>query len=147
MLMSRNHVVFESPFSLFWRIIMQPYRFVSSAFLAIGFLAATLTPASASVIIDDFESYSTGNFPSPDWTYSVGDGSSLTDIPGQSITVQDNANNIDGKHLQFVTTYQSDSVTRVLPLAMTQDGDYLHVECEAGALQILRDPSLPARRG
>lgn len=85
------------------------------------------TTASSAAVVDDFESYATGNFPSPDWIYPAGDGSSLTSPAGQSIDVQSNGNNISGQHLQFATTYQADSATRLLPVALSNDGDYIQV--------------------
>jgi|GEM_PF-3065139 len=89
-------------------------------------LAAAATSANAA-IIDDFESYGVGTFPSPDWSVPAGDGGSLGSPGGQTIDVQSNGSNISGKHLQFATTYQADTVTRLLPSALSNDGEYIQV--------------------
>lgn len=90
-------------------------------------LMGVITAAAPAAVVDDFESYTPGLFPSANWIYPAGDGSSLTDVAGQSIDVQSNANNIAGQHLQFDTTYNADSVTRLLPVALVNDGDYIQV--------------------
>lgn len=104
---------------------MKTNRFISLS-LAMVIGGMLVGPVSAAVV-DDFESYATGTFPSPDWAVSVNDVSSLSSPLGQTITVESNGSNISGKHLQFATTYNADSVTRLLPADLTTAGQYIQV--------------------
>jgi hypothetical protein len=84
---------------------------------------AMSTPALASGTIDDFEPYSLGTFPSPNWTV-------VDPVTAGSPTVQSNGSNVSGRHLQFVSTYSPDGYDTIgmsLPNALTSDGDYVQL--------------------
>lgn len=85
-------------------------------------IASGAIPAGA-VTIDDFDLYSTGSYPGAGWTI-------VDPVTAGSPTVQSNASNIAGKHLQFVSTWSPDAFDTIgfeLPHALTSDGDYLQV--------------------
>jgi hypothetical protein len=104
---------------------MKAYRGLS---LSLAALAGGLlvVPASAATV-DDFESYATGTFPSPNWAVSAGDVSSLSSPAGQTITVESDGNNLSGKHLQLATTYNADSVTQLLSADLNTAGQYIQL--------------------
>jgi len=108
---------------------------------------ALVAPVSAAVV-DDFESYSTGNLPigaTENWH-----GPAPAISGGESITVVSDGNNLSGQHLVFNTTYPANGISLQLPSSLSSDGDYVQYavrltsgQTYAGMLLLAADISDP----
>jgi hypothetical protein len=82
------------------------------------------SPQASAVVIDNFESYSTGNLPLGPSQVWQGPVPALGG--GETITVESNvSNNLSGQHLQFTTTYPTNGISTALPSLLSNDGDYV----------------------
>lgn len=106
--------------------MFQDFRFAKMSTLLLSVLAVPVTVQA--VVIDDFESYATGAAPGSPWV-------NIENSSPSTPTVESNANNISGNHLQFSSTYPYDSIGRALPNTLANNGDYIQVAVRYGAGQ------------